>query len=176
MEVWVNVNRCFRFVFCVEQFWNFLSFLPVPPRIVMAKSRGTNCGRSLKVSRCGWRRDSSGSWWSCWIRNIPTSSLITSFWISSRNAKLWCVKTGKQKLRYTQFWIETWWCQRENVMCNFLPGICLQEGHKWLTSCHKFNEVQKPAVLAWDTVSALWLRTQDYNIGKLLLWKIWELT
>ena len=26
------------------------------------------------------------------------------------------------------------------------------EGHKWLNSEHKFNEVQKPAILAWETV------------------------
>lgn len=28
-----------------------------------------------------------------------------------------------------------------------------QEGHKWLKSCHKFNDKQKPAILAWNTVS-----------------------
>ena len=26
------------------------------------------------------------------------------------------------------------------------------EGHKWLNSSHRFNDVQKPAVLAWQTV------------------------
>ena len=29
------------------------------------------------------------------------------------------------------------------------------EGHKWLKSVHKFNDVQKPAVLAWETVSCV---------------------
>ena len=38
------------------------------------------------------------------------------------------------------------------------------EGHKWLNSSHKFNDVQKPAVLAWQTVvcSQLSLRNCNY--------------
>ena len=34
-------------------------------------------------------------------------------------------------------------------------NVCLrvQEGHKWLQSVHRFNEQQKPAIMAWATVS-----------------------
>jgi len=28
-----------------------------------------------------------------------------------------------------------------------------QEGHKWLNSCHKVNDLKKPAIMAWETVS-----------------------
>ena len=29
----------------------------------------------------------------------------------------------------------------------------LQEGHKWLNSVHRVNEHNKPAIMAWETVS-----------------------
>ena len=33
--------------------------------------------------------------------------------------------------------------------------MLLQEGHKWLNSVHRVNEDLKPAIMAWETVSAL---------------------
>ena len=39
----------------------------------------------------------------------------------------------------------------------FEPKEDLVEGHKWLTSVHKYNDTQKPAILAWETVGGFTL-------------------
>lgn len=31
----------------------------------------------------------------------------------------------------------------------------LKEGHKWLNSCHRFNDKPKPAIMAWETIEEL---------------------
>lgn len=35
----------------------------------------------------------------------------------------------------------------------FEPRENLRDGHKWLKSVHRYNDKQKPVVMAWDTVS-----------------------
>ena len=44
--------------------------------------------------------------------------------------------------------------------------MTFQEGHKWLKSCHRYNDVQKPLIMAWKTVSTMCTRK---FYGKLFL-------
>ncbi len=42
----------------------------------------------------------------------------------------------------------------KNYIDHFLETIFSQEGHKWLKSVHRYNDKQKPAIMAWETVSS----------------------
>lgn len=56
----------------------------------------------------------------------------------------------------------------------FEPKEDMKEGHKWLKSVHRFNETQKPAILAWETVEDIMrdkIQAQWVDVSKAIIQK-----